>query len=120
MKRSVFITLSVVAFLGISLLSRCYYDSEEYLYGAIACDTTNVTYSGTIAPILSNNCNSCHSGGTPSGGVRTDTYEGVSVIAASGRLYGATNEGTMPPSGKMDDCTIGKIKAWVDAGAPNN
>jgi hypothetical protein len=26
--------------------------------------------------------------------------------------------GTMPPSGKLDDCTLAKLKRWMDTGYP--
>ncbi|HNW53110.1 MAG TPA: hypothetical protein PKN21_02525, partial [Bacteroidales bacterium] len=43
-------------------LGGCYYDNEEDLYlGSSGCDTTNVTYSGTVVPVFAGYCNSCHS-----------------------------------------------------------
>ena len=57
--------LTIVAIILV-LLGSCYYDSEEALYPVInsACDTTNVTFSGTIVSLLANNCLSCHSNAT--------------------------------------------------------
>lgn len=120
MRKYLFITLALVAFIGVSLLTRCYYDSEEYLYGNVACDTANVTYSGVIAPIMSQNCNSCHSGGSASAGVHTDSYTGLKTIADNGKLKSTTNNGTMPPSGKMDGCTLEKLNNWLNNGAKND
>lgn len=89
------------------------------------CDTTNVSFTNDITPILTNKCTGCHSGGSPSGGVSLDNYNGVKVVAQSGQLYGAVNwdasYSNMPQGGnQLPQCEIDKIKSWVDAGALNN
>lgn len=90
------------------------------------CDTTNVTYSGFIAPLLANTCVGCHSGDAPSGGISLNTHAGVESVALNGRLIGAITwaSGYKPmPFGaakKLPECTIDKIKAWVHDGARNN
>jgi cytochrome c5 len=89
-----------------------------------ACDTTTVTYSTTIVPILQSNCTGCHSGNNPSGGIKLDNYASVSTVVANKKLIGSITQSTgywaMPPNGKLSDCNIGKIKAWVYRGALNN
>jgi len=89
-----------------------------------SCSTDGVTYSGTIASIISANCASCHSGSTPSGGVSLDSYSGVKVQADNGKLYNAVAQNgqasPMPKGYKLSNCDISKIKAWVDGGAVNN
>jgi len=121
--------INIPAFILFCLLTGamtgCYYDKAELLYPDGACDTAAVTYSTTIMPIISANCNSCHGGSTPSGGVKLDTYAGISVPAASGRLWGAVSHASgfspMPKnSPKLSACNLSKIKAWLDAGHPNN
>jgi hypothetical protein len=121
-KRTIFFGL--LAF-GIFFQS-CYYDNEVYLYGAggSACDTTNVTYSGTIVPILNNNnCNTCHTSTSGNGVIITD-YANLKIIANNGSLVNSVN-GTgvplMPLGGpKMSSCTLAKISKWVRDGALNN
>lgn len=88
------------------------------------CVTTNVTYSGTVAGIISNNCLGCH-GATPSAPFSLHTYALVKAKVDEGRLFGAINHSpgfsAMPKNGtKLSDCDINKIKAWIDAGAANN
>lgn len=109
--------------------SSCYYDNEEYLYpagtGLLGCDTANVTYSGTIEPIMQDHCNSCHSEASPSGGVVTETYQGLKIVADDGRLYGAVNHiggyAPMPQNQpKLSECKLTQIDIWLNAGAPNN
>jgi uncharacterized membrane protein len=88
------------------------------------CDTTTVKYSTTVVPILQTNCTGCHSGTNPSGGIKLDNYTDVKTMAANKKLVGSIMQSSgyyaMPPSGKLTDCNIGKIKAWVYRGALNN
>ena len=105
-----------------SLTTGCYYDNEEYLYGT--CDTTNVTFSKDIKPILDANCINCHSGGA----IDLTNYNGVLAKVNDSTLYkaisysysGANSSKNMPTAGKLDDCSINKVKAWIDEGAINN
>ncbi|TAL40818.1 MAG: hypothetical protein EPN92_13965 [Chitinophagaceae bacterium] len=116
-----------IAVLLTILICGCYYDIEEQLYGLNApCDTSNVTYSATIVPILQNSgCLGCHSGVSASGSIRLDSYNYLITQATNGKLYGTITHSTgyipMPQGGnKMLPCDISKIKAWIDAGTPNN
>ena len=89
------------------------------------CDVNNVTYSGTIKPLLENNCIGCHGGSTPQGGINLSTHTSVQILAKNGRLHGtiswAPGYSPMPLGGqKLSQCNIDKVKAWVDAGALNN
>lgn len=107
-------------------LPGCYYDKENELYPTTTgCDTTGVmTYSKSVNPIIVANCNVCHSTAIASGGVITENYAGLSVVALNGKLWAAVNhEGPIQmPQGadKLKVCDLTKIKKWVDAGAPNN
>ena len=106
-----------------TILGSCYYDIEP---NPGTCDTSNVTYSGTIAGIIqSNGCLSadCHGGNNPLSGIRLSDYN--SVKAMETRLFGAVNHSSgfvaMPQNaGKISQCEIDKIQAWINAGAPNN
>jgi hypothetical protein len=110
------------------VLSGCYYDKENELYPTTECgDTTNVTYTLSIKPLMAANCNTCHSPANPSGNVITSTYPGLKDAALSGNLWYAVNwEGpkiTHMPQGAIDTlsvCARTKIKKWIDAGAPEN
>ena len=90
------------------------------------CPTNNVTYSATISGIINTNCLGCHGyGSPPSGGFSLNSYSGVKAKVDDGRLFGAVShmQGYVPmPDGaaKLSQCDINKIKAWIDAGAPNN
>ena len=125
-------TLIFLPVILLVLLGSCTYNNEQDLYppGSENCDTTNVTYSGTIFPIINANCIMCHSGSEPQGILLLDNYTTISAAAQIppgqyGSLYGAIthNPGNsaMPKNGtQLSDCKILQIKLWIDAGAPNN
>ena len=106
------------------ILTGCYYDVEEELYGT--CNTSNVNYSGTVNGILNSyGCLGCHTGATAGGNIRLSSYTEVKSRVDDGRLMGAIEHmnGFSPmPQGasKMSACDINKIKAWITAGSPNN
>ena len=117
-------SLILLTILGL-LFSGCYYDVEEELYpNTGVCDTNNITYALSIAPILNQHCNSCHSGAAPSGNIDLSNYSNVKLYADDGSLYGSMshnpNWSQMPQGGnKLDDCSLLKVKTWVDHGTPN-
>lgn len=120
-------SITLLGVLGMMTLAGCYYDIEAELYqmNNTACDTTGVTYSNTVAPLMQAQCVSCHSASFASGNIALDTYSAVKTSALNGSLYGSINYSggfsPMPQGGnKMNACSIQKIKVWVDAGAPNN
>jgi hypothetical protein len=104
----------------------CYNDKEMILYPDTNCTTAVApTYSGTVAPIMAQYCNSCHSGAFPSGGVLTDTYSHLKPYVDNGRLMGslqwASGYSPMPKNNsKLSNCNINNIQAWITAGALNN
>lgn len=88
------------------------------------CNTVNVSYSNYVKPALAS-CTACHKTGNVGGGINLDSYAGMKSAADSGRLYGSlawTNGYKNMPQGgsKLPDCTIAKIKSWIDAGSPQN
>lgn len=115
----------IVLIVSICMMTSCYYDNEEELYpGAnTGCDTTTVTYSGTIAPLMDQYCNACHKAG--SNNIVTDNYTTLRIIAEDGRLWGVVNhEGSYSPmpknAGKLNSCNLARIRVWLNDGSPNN
>lgn len=110
------------------LMQSCYYDKADLVYPSTNanCDTTTVTYSATIAPLMNASCNSCHGGTAVAGaGIVLDTYAGVKTYAANGKLLNSIlQNGTasaMPKgSSKLPDCSINKVRAWINRGMLNN
>ncbi|MBN1337822.1 MAG: hypothetical protein JXA03_00785 [Bacteroidales bacterium] len=115
---------AMVAITG--LLTGCYIDNEEDLYPQTGgCDTANVTYTLSIAPLMADKCNSCHGGNSPEAGLKTDNYNDLKTLAGDGRLQGTVNHlsgySPMPKNKpKLSDCNLAKIKTWIDNGALNN
>ncbi len=117
------ISISFLALMSLSLNS-CYKDNEEDLYGN-NCQTSNVSFSTTIQPVLNASCVSCHSGAGASAGIRLSNHSEVSAAIDGGRFIGAIKHqsgfSAMPPSGpKLTTCQISQIEAWVAQGKPNN
>lgn len=118
--------LTILLVGGIVLyLAGCSKQSEDKLMGNTTCDTTHVSYSLQIVPILQNNCYSCHSGATPPTGIKLDTYTNLKVFAANGFLSAAVQHtGTVTPMPyglpQLPSCEVNTIVAWVDQGMLNN
>ncbi len=88
------------------------------------CDTSNVSYGGTIAPLLALKCNGCHSGSSPQGGLDLTNWAIVNALALNGRLAGSVQHlpayHAMPPSGgQLPACEIREIQIWIANGSPN-
>lgn len=124
-------SLAAAPLLALVVLPGCYYDSEEELYPSGSnCDTTNVTFSGTIAPLIQANCIVCHSGSEPIGGFVLTDYATISAAAQipagqPGSLYGAISHDpgntAMPQGGaQLPECDILRVKLWIDKGTPDN
>lgn len=106
----------------IIILTSCYKDNEEYLYGNVQCDTTDVSFANDILPIIEMNCSvvGCH----VAGGSGTGTFENYDQIKAK------VDDGSfrdrvivqqdMPPGTPLSNCQIAHITKWLDSGAPNN
>lgn len=89
------------------------------------CVLTNVTYTGTIRPIIVARCQGCHSGGSPQGGLDFSTWNDLNTVALDGRLAAAIQHlpgaAAMPPSGPaLSQCRIDQLLLWIGDGAPNN
>jgi hypothetical protein len=121
---------SILLFVVAIGLFSCYNDNKEELYPELTsgCDTTNVTYTSSVVPILNSYCLSCHSNSAANGaggGIKLENYPDVSVYALTGKLVGSVKQlggySPMPKNaGKLSDCKVRQIDKWVSKGAPNN
>ena len=104
------------------ILSSCYYDNyDDLAVGPVDCDTTSMTYTMDIAPIMSAYCTSCHSGAAPAGNTALENYDDVKVSALNGSLLGTMDHASgwpaMPKNQpKLDECIISKVRAWINQG----
>ena len=110
----------------LSGFSFCTYYSEQELYPDASCDTTDLSYIFDIKPIFEKNCFSCHgSTGTYSDILNLENFDHIQRVVDNGRLLRNIKhdpDGTpMPASGgKLSDCNINKIEAWINRGIPQN
>ncbi|HEC43137.1 MAG TPA: hypothetical protein ENI20_09945 [Bacteroides sp.] len=98
--------------------------NKEDLFG-IQCDTTSVSYSADIEPILQSNCLHCHYDGTPVAPFSLQGFKNVLIRVNTGELEGAVNHlpgsPQMPRDGpKLPECELSLINKWIREGAPNN
>ncbi|HTN46242.1 MAG TPA: hypothetical protein VL098_07820 [Flavipsychrobacter sp.] len=122
-KKTILLALAILPL----LLYGCYNDNSEDLYPSNTgtCDTAAVTYTAVIKPIMDAKCatSGCHLGASATG-YDLSTHAGLATVAGNGRLIPAiehTGSNPMPQgSAKLDDCTIAKIKKWVNDGSLNN
>lgn len=128
MKSPVIRLLPLLVIIVTALLASCYYDNEEALYPSYntLCDTTNVTFSGTVAPLLAVNCLSCHSNSSAAGfggNIRLEAYTDVQARASAvaGSIKHASGFSPMPKNGgKLKECSIRQFDIWVRKGMLNN
>ncbi|WP_291727540.1 c-type cytochrome [Bernardetia sp.] len=130
MKKNVnalFICLLITLFSSI-IFTACEWKSEEEEIIGTDCDTSQVTLSGTVQPILETNCYRCHSAeNAPVAGVgiNLEEYESLKGFADRGSLLGSISHASgfspMPKgASKLADCDIKKIEAWIEKGATND
>ena len=106
--------------------SGCYYDNEEDLYENYysnnKCDTTDVSFSDFIMPLVDGNCatTGCHVAGGAGNGILMN-YQNVKAKVDNGSFRERVIvQQNMPPNEPLTECQLNKIESWLDAGAPNN
>ena len=134
MTNSKLFSIGCVLILISGMFSSCYYDSEEFLYGTVSCDTTaQVIYTLDIVPLLEANCYTCHNNANASvsgGDISLEGYANVllSIVpgdAGASKLYNSVawtpGVSQMPKGGaQLSDCDVLKIKKWINDGAVNS
>lgn len=88
------------------------------------CNSKDISFNSFVKPALAS-CVSCHRTGNTGGGINLDSYQGIKSAAQSGSILGSISwlPGfiQMPQGGsKLSDCTIQKVKTWIESGSPNN
>lgn len=114
----------ILSLIGTIIIGSCASNKEDQLpkKAGSGCDTTNLTYTNTVGPMLTNyGCVGCHNTQGASGGVVLETYDDVK--AEVGRIVPSIEQDPnlssskyMPPGAKVSDCDISKVKAWINSG----
>lgn len=82
------------------------------------CDTTQVTFKGSVDPVFQKYCYGCHSGANLSGGIDLTNFDQLSILIDNGSLLGSIRHEagyiSMPVGGsKLSDCEIETIAIWA-------
>ncbi len=116
------VLISLLGFLSCNKNSK-----EAILENLGPCDTTNVTYTNDIRPLINQFCSTsgCHTAVSVAGGYNLEDYASLRDAALGSRLLGSIkhNNGFSPMpkgGGKLTDCQIKFIEKWIQQGAPNN
>lgn len=90
------------------------------------CDTASISFQASVLPIFSTGCQkNCHNPTNLAGGISLTTHAEIAQEVKFGEVLARINHDPgfkpMPPGGtKLDQCSLDKITAWIDAGYPNN
>jgi len=117
------IKLFSLALLLVSFIA-CSDDEEMMVSGTPLCEVDGLTYTNAISSIINTSCalSGCHASNTtatfPMG-----NYDETFAAVGFGRIIGAINHepgfAPMPRNAsQLDDCTIDRITAWINDGAP--
>jgi hypothetical protein len=114
------LTTAFIIILVVTLFDSCYYDNEEFLYGAgVACTDTISSYSVKLKSIIDSKCVACHN--SPGANDNFSTYAGVNglrdeIICRVVDKGNSCNKPVMPPSNDLTECEIQSFKLWQQNG----
>lgn len=118
MKFNFLLAIGLVLF----MFSSCTSDNEEDLFPINDCDTSNVSFSADIMPIIDASCATvgCHVQGGIGNGI-FENYNNIKAKVDNGSFGDRLLiDRDMPPSGPLSSCQMEHVQAWLDNGAPNN
>ena len=81
-------------------------------------DTINISFALHIEPMYKKYCISCHNAKFSAGKIDLSTYSKISQYADNSLK--AIQNGSMPPSGKLNDSVINQFSNWILQGKNNN
>jgi hypothetical protein len=105
-----------------ALFTSCYIDKEDLLYGRSNCDTTTVSFSKDVMPIINNRCSTvgCHVQGGSGIGILENHTQIKAMIDKGSFEQRVFVQRDMPTSGPLSDCQIEHLQKWIADGALNN
>lgn len=122
MKKYFAIFVCMLSIGTVVLTAGCYKDNKESMYPSVGCDTTNITWNKDIKGIVNKSCaiSGCHDA-SASGGYNLESYAGVKSMVDNNRFIAVLEAGLMPKNAsKLDNCSINKVRRWINTGAPEN
>ena len=117
-------------------LQACTYDKLDVEVDCNEVLPDTVSFSKDILPIFEKNCSTsgCHSGAKPEANFNLESSKAYATLTKKGSgyidtidpkgsvLYSAMVSVTqpMPPTGRLDKCTLEMIERWMKQKAKNN
>ncbi len=86
------------------------------------CDTSAVNYA-QVKTIVTNNCVICHNENMLAGDLDLDSYSTLTQAIKNNNLQEAINHKSslpMPPTSKLDDCSLAVFNQWILLGMPKD
>jgi uncharacterized membrane protein len=130
MKKKVnFLSICLLLSVFLSLVfTSCEWANEEEQFGVVVCDTSQVTLSETIKPILQTNCYACHASSAASSfgaGINLESFPSLQSRANDASFLGSIKHSSgyssMPKgAAKISSCDIRLIETWIANGAKND
>jgi len=130
MNNSIRFYIGVMQKMSMGLLSTflffaCAKKEEVSPSGCNKSPNSIISYKQDVLPIVQSNCLSCHNDINHFGGIVLENYQQLSASGKSGELYNsifiqASGFPLMPKGGKLKDCEISLIQAWINQGSLNN
>jgi len=124
---------------GLLPTAACTHNALEQPAPAPSCIADSaeaISFSRNIIPIFTQHCAlpDCHSGSSPEGNLNLEADVAYAQLTRPGRWYMDTTDpkgsllysqmisvtDPMPPTGKLDDCTIRTVLKWIEQKAQNN
>ncbi|MDX2191343.1 MAG: hypothetical protein SFY32_15935 [Bacteroidota bacterium] len=120
------------------MIFTCTNDNKEDIKPKIndICNKITISFKNDIVPIFNTHCINpgCHSGNSPQSNLNLESDKAYVQLSRKSRGYIDTLEpkntvlyasltstiSPMPPSGKLDDCTLALFEKWMKQGAKNN
>jgi hypothetical protein len=123
-----YVKFSALAIALMVAFAACRYDNTEELYVEQPCDTTNATYSAFVAPLVEQECLSCHGQSVyavSGNGILLEGYANMIDYVTIGSFIGSIKHESayeaMPDGGaKLSNCDIQKLDIWIANGAQDN
>jgi uncharacterized membrane protein len=89
------------------------------------CDSTGISFSADIQPLIQSKCLGCHNVSSPGGGILLNNYSNIAAVAQNGKLTGSITYASgyipMPKNApKLSDCEIAIVRNWINEGIQNN
>ena len=136
MKKLRFSFLGIVPVWLITMTGIVLFSCTSDNLGLSPCDSSipaQVTFRDNVLPLIRTNCSipSCHSGGTPAGHLNLEDSLAYDNLLHAGSGYVKVNSPQssiiylqmsssttpMPPTGKLDDCSVELVLRWIEQGA---